>query len=128
MAAPARTKRRVVHALFTYRDQAGGEAVAFRGDDIEVLAADLERGDKFGALAAPGAELEPAGDLVAYPLDGAKSEQDAWVRAAKVDEVIAAVNRDPGIAQSVLDAEERRGDQTRTTLVASLTTFIASNV
>ena len=128
MATQTTTRRKVVHAVFTYDDGNGGQAIAFRGSLIDVLPADLERGEKFGALAAPVAELDAGGTLTVYPIDGTAAEQDAWVKSAKVDEVIAEVNRHPEIAQSVLDAEERRGDQARTTLVASLTTFISSNL
>lgn len=130
MAKTDTQKRTIAHALFTYRDESGAEQIAFRGAEVDLAPADVARGEKHDAFVVEGDEPSRLGDLAEYPLgegtDVPQAEQDAWVRAGKIDEIVAAVNARPEIAQSVLDAETRRGEQARKGLLTSLGSFISA--
>jgi len=114
------TKRKIRHALFTYGVPGGGQAVAFRGQTVDLLSEDVERGEKFDAFDSPGAEPELAGDLAPFPKDGTDAERDSWVANGTIKEVTDAVAADPDIAEAVLAAEQRRGESARKTLLAAL--------
>lgn len=113
-------KRTVRHALFTYALPGGGQAVAFRGQTVELSEEDAERGDALGAFTEGGDTPEPAGDLAPFPKEGTDAERDAWVRNGTVEEITNAVHDDPEIAPAVIAAEERRGSSARKTLLAAL--------
>jgi len=127
----AGSERTIAHSLFTYTDESGAQQIAFRGTTVKLNKADIERGEKHDAFTKDDASPDRLGELSPYPLgedgDVPESEQAAWVRAGKIDEIIAAVNKRPEIAQSVLDAELRRGeDGARKGLLKSLGDYIAA--
>lgn len=118
----AAEQRTIAHALFSYRLPGGGEAIAMRGQTVNLLPADIKRGERFGAFTqAVGEKPTPTGStLPGYPADESEAEQDAWVVAGTEDEILAAVNGKPEIVDSVIRAEQRRKDSARSTLLLAL--------
>jgi hypothetical protein len=118
-----REKRTIAHALFTYEPEDGGQAIALRGATVDLLPADIERGEKHQAFTAKAGQMPtPSGStLPEYPKTGTPAEQDNWVTSGTVEEILAAVNADPAIADSVTAAEGRRKDSARKTLLEALT-------
>ena len=115
-------KRTIAHALFTYVHPVhGGSGMAFRGDTVDLLADDIERGEKFDAFTDKvGVKPTPQGSTLAgFPAEG-DAEQDAWVKSGTIEEIMTAVREDPAIAPKVLKAEERRKDQARKGLLEAL--------
>ena len=128
MAEAKREERTISHALFTYTNEAGIEhgGMAFRGQTVALLPADIKRGEAAGAFTNKvGDEPQPSGStLPPFPVDGesVEEEQVRWVESGTVDEVLAAVNADPSIAEKVSAAEQRRhGGAARVTLLEALT-------
>lgn len=122
-AEPAELQARTIrHDMFTYDLPNGGQAIARRGDTVDLLPHDIERGHRFEAFTAkPGLLPEPAAStLPAFPLDGSMVEHDAWVGSGSVQEIITAVNLRPEILTTVVAAEQRRGDAARSTLLDAL--------
>lgn len=118
-------KRTIAHALFTYRTAIGGEGVAMRGDTVDLLPADIERGEKWDAFTPEvGDKPAPAGKLPDYPANGSPAEQDNWITSGTVEEIMAAVNADPAIVDSVIAAETRRKDAARKTLLEALSVLV----
>jgi hypothetical protein len=119
------TKKTIAHALFWYRDPADEkvERLARRGDTVELLEADVKRGEEHGAFTAKvGQEPDaPTGStLPDFPAEGSQQEQDSWVDAGKVDEILAYAAAHPDQRQAITDAESRRGDKARSTLIEGL--------
>lgn len=114
--------RTIQHSLFSYDLPEGGQAIAFRGSTVNLLPHDIERGERFDAFTAePGVLPEPAGStLPGYPIDGSEAEQDAWVGSGSVQEIVAYVNGNPESIDSILAAEQRRGTDSRKTLLDAL--------
>jgi hypothetical protein len=113
-------KRTIRHGLFAYDLPGGGQAIAFRGDTVDLMPHDVEKGEKFDAFTANvGDSPEPAANttLPHYPIDGTEAEQDAWIDSGSVPEIVDAVNAQPEIADSVLAAEQRRKSNARKTLL-----------
>ena len=126
MAATPKTEQRTIkHALFSYALPSGGEAIAFRGQTIDLLSDDITRGEKFGAFTAGVGELPTSqGSLLpAYPVDN-QVEQDAWIVSGSEEEILSAVNAQPEIVDSVIAAEARRGDAARKPLLESLALLV----
>lgn len=122
-AEPAELQARTIrHDMFTYDLPNGGQAIARRGDTVDLLPHDVKRGHRFEAFTAkPGLLPEPAAStLPAFPLDGSMVEHDAWVGSGSVQEIITAVNLRPEILTTVVAAEQRRGDAARSTLLDAL--------
>lgn len=118
--------RTIAHALFWYADpdQPKVERMARRGDTVDLLEADIARGEAHGAFTGKvGAEPEVSqGTLLDFPAEGSEADQDAWVTSGKVDEVVDYVRAHPEHVDLVLAAEQRRGDSARKTLLESLAT------
>lgn len=121
------TKKVIKHALFTYATPDGGEAVALRGQTVDLSDEDVARGERFDAFTDGGAP-QPVGQLSPYPLDGGQAEQDAWVTNGTVEEIVDAVGARPEIAASVVTAEQRRGASARKTLLSALSESTTSSV
>lgn len=117
-------KRTIRHDLFAYDLPGGGQAIARRGDTVDLMAHDVTRGDKFEAFTGKvGATPDPptASTLPAFPIEGTEAEQDAWMDSGTVPEIVATVNADPAILTAVLAAEGRRGeDKARRSLLEAL--------
>lgn len=130
MSTAQREDRTIRHALFTYENDQGGEALAFRGATVALLPADIARGDLHGAFTAAAGEdpTDVAGTLPAFPTEGesAEAEQDRWVKDGKVDEIMEAATADPSVAAAIIEAETRRGDKARKSLLEGLAPIAAS--
>lgn len=111
-----RQKRTVRHALFEYEK---GTRIAFRGQEVELLPEDVERGERGDDPAVTAGSLDPVGTLSAFPED--EAEQDRWLKEATVEEVLQEARRNPESADGILAAEERRGKDARKTLLTALT-------
>lgn len=125
-------RRTIRHNMFAYDLPGGGNAIGMRGQTVPLMPHDVDRGERFGAFTAlPGHLPEPQGSILpAYPVDGdsAAAEQDAWVKAGTIDEIMAAVDAQPEIVASLIEAETRRGPAARKSLLAALATLEARAV
>lgn len=121
--AAATTRKTISHALFWYLDGDGVERTALRGQTVDLIEADVTRGEEAGAFttevgdepAAPeGSHLTPLTDT---PSD---AEYNAYVDSGLVDEVLAWAAEHPEHRTGLGDAESRRGDKARKTLITAL--------
>lgn len=122
-------KRTIRHHLFSYDLPGGGNRIGFRGETVDLLAHDIARGEKFDAF-TPKVGDEPDAPtnstLAALKSDASDEDMDGWVMSGSVSEIMAAVNGDPEKARQVLDAEQRRGDDARKTLLDPLARIVGS--
>lgn len=123
-AASTKLERRTIrHNLFSYALPGGGEAIAFRGATVELMPADIARGEKFDAFTANVGDSPdpPSGSsLPPFPVDGTDAEQLAWAESGTVPEIVAAVNAQPEIVTAVVNAEQRRKGDARKSLLETL--------
>jgi hypothetical protein len=119
---PTMEKRTVQHNLFSYDLPAGGQAMAMRGETVDLLPHDVAKGERFNAFTAkPGTLPEPAGStLPAFPVDGSEAEQEGWVSSGSVQEILNEVALHPETLSLVIAAEQRRADASRKTLLDAL--------
>lgn len=116
---PATEKRTIRHALFWYGDPADPavERTALRGQTVDLLAADIKRGEAEGAFTDEVGEVPgpPVGTLMrGWPDD--ETEQDAWITEATADEVLTWAADHPEHREAIVAAELRRGDMARADL------------
>jgi hypothetical protein len=119
------TSKTIAHALFWYTDpdDEKRERTALRGQTVDLLDADVARGEAAGAFTAEvGDEPDAPTDSRMAPLPESPTdvEYDAYVDAAKVDEVLNWASEHPEHRKGLGDAESRRGDKARTTLIEGL--------
>lgn len=122
-AAPTLQARTIRHGLFSYDLPDGGQAIAWRGDTVDLLPHDVERGERHQAFTASVGQLpEPpaSSTLPVLNPDASDAEADAWVESGTVQEILDAVNARPEILSAVIAAEQRRKDNARKTLLEAL--------
>lgn len=96
---------RVAHASFWY-EKAGRNAIAVRGDLIEVGPTDYDRGVAHGAFAT-----EP---------EAAEDADETFDFGRKAEDVLQYVGTDAALAAEALEFENAKGDKARSTLVEKL--------
>lgn len=116
MTEEKRQKRTVRHASFKYTDENGHHQVAFRGAEVSLTTAEIERGEKFHAFftKADGAEAENPGELDELNDNSTGEEFVAWIKNASVKDVEKALEKNDGLAEDILEAEAQAAkDQDR---------------
>lgn len=116
-------KRTIRHGMFSYDLPGGGQAIAMRGDTVDLLPHDVARGEKFDAFTAKVGQMpEPpaASTLPVLSAEASDAEADAWVESGTVPEIVDAVNARPEILSAVLAAEQRRKSDARKSLLEAL--------
>ena len=102
-------ERTVTAVGFRYEDTDGYVKLAQRGETIDFSQEEAERGDRLGAFAVeslPAAKrpTEAVGETGIKP-DSTDEELEAFVKDAKVPEVVEAAGEDVAFAQRLLEAE-----------------------
>lgn len=117
----------VRHASFWYARRYPGEdvdrqAVALRGEEIQVGKDDYDRGKRFGAFATKDEPLEPVTPALEPPPEPVEVDL-----GQSVDKILEAVGEDPVLAAAVLE-QENAAETPRKTLVEPLQALVdASN-
>lgn len=112
---------------FWYTDDDGNRRDARRGDEVDLSAGDVKRGEKIGAFGTPP---DADASVAAASADfAARSDEDLeqWIRDEQptVQEVVDATGGDPDLAERLLDAETAAtGGEPRSTLVEALSKVI----
>jgi uncharacterized Zn ribbon protein len=129
-------KRKIRHKAFSYRvlidspvdpnKKVYAEKLARRGETVDLLADDIERGEKFGAFETAATQAEDA----VKELDAADLSDGDLIRLIKdrglnVNQTIALSKGDPVQAKRLIDAENSAtGNDPRITVIEGLTAVI----
>jgi hypothetical protein len=103
-------ERTVTAVGFRYEDTDGYIKLAQRGETINLSDEEAARGDRLGAFAVeslPEAKrpVDATDDVVVIGPDSTDEELEAFVKDAKVGDVVDAAGQDGAFAQRLLEAE-----------------------
>lgn len=121
-------RKTIKHGLFYYSDPSNPriERLAHRGETVELLPADVERGELLDAFTLEvGQEPSRFGRLPEFPTDSGLDMQKRWLASASAEEVVTYVNSleetDRALVTPVVvEAERARGREARNNVLAAL--------